>query len=57
MGGPFAIVSGREIRQLVVKPYRMLYEVQERTSTVVILRIWHGARRDPVAIELVPAQE
>ena len=35
----------REIRELIYKSYRVIYEV--KTSEILILRIWHCARRLP----------
>lgn len=32
------------IRQVVTTPYRIVYEIDDLSSTVSILRIWHGAR-------------
>jgi addiction module RelE/StbE family toxin len=36
-------------REVIVPPYRVVYEVQERR--VVVLRVWHG-RRDMTGIDL-----
>lgn len=57
IGSPFACLSELEVRQFVIKPYRMFYQVQDRTRAVVILRVWHGARHDPAARDLFPRQE
>jgi toxin ParE1/3/4 len=37
----------REIRQLVEPPYRIFYRVDENELRVVVLTLWHGARREP----------
>lgn len=36
-----------KVREIIVEPYRIIYEVSEG-STVDILRIWHAARGKPV---------
>jgi plasmid stabilization system protein ParE len=38
-------------RELVLKPYRIIYRVREEKSLVEILRFWHGARGAPVVCE------
>jgi toxin ParE1/3/4 len=35
------------IRELVLRPYRIVYEVFEEREFVAIVRIWHGARGEP----------
>lgn len=57
IGSTFARTPESEIRQLFMKPYRLIDEVQVRSRAVVILRIWHGSRRDPTAIDLQTSQE
>ena len=32
------------IRELHLKPYRIVYEIKDETNLVVILRYWHAAR-------------
>jgi toxin ParE1/3/4 len=34
-------------RQLVLKPYRVIYRVYSRVKKIDILRVWHGARGTP----------
>ena len=34
------------LRELILSPYRIVYEVDEKTSRIFILRIWHSARGD-----------
>ena len=36
--------SDRTVRHLVVKSHRVLFEVDEISATVTILRVWHAAR-------------
>ncbi len=35
------------LREIIVVPYRMVYEVSEADHTVHVLRIWHSARGTP----------
>jgi toxin ParE1/3/4 len=35
-----------KVREIIVEPYRIIYEVNDAT-TVDILRIWHAARGKP----------
>jgi toxin ParE1/3/4 len=32
------------LRQIVVSPYRIIYEIDDQMATVAVLRVWHGAR-------------
>jgi toxin ParE1/3/4 len=32
------------LRELITAPFRIVYEIDDETSTLAILRIWHGAR-------------
>ena len=35
------------IRELILRPYRIVYQVLADGKTVAIVRIWHGARGEP----------
>ncbi len=35
------------VREIMVEPYRVIYEVNSDGQTVEILRIWHAARGTP----------
>lgn len=35
------------IRELVLRPYRIIYKVLAEKQIVAIARIWHGARGEP----------
>jgi addiction module RelE/StbE family toxin len=37
----------RRIRELIVRPYRIVYRVDESKLKIEILRVWHGARGSP----------
>jgi len=32
------------LRELIMAPYRIVYEIDDEATTLAILRIWHGAR-------------
>ena len=35
------------VREIIMEPYRIIYEVNPDGQTVRILRVWHGARGRP----------
>jgi len=35
------------IREIILSPYRVIYEINDETATLSVLRIWHGARGEP----------
>ena len=35
------------LRENVVRPYRIFYDVSEDSQSVEILHVWHGARDEP----------
>lgn len=37
----------RRIRELVLRPYRIVYRVNRLKQKIEILRVWHGARGEP----------
>ena len=39
--------SSGTIREIVHGNYRIFYEVTETAKVVHVLRVWHGARREP----------
>ena len=40
-----------DCREIVWRPYRIIYRVREDQSLVEVLRFWHGARGTPVIYE------
>src|SRR5258705_3145467 len=36
-----------KLREIVYRPYRIFYDVDEEKQRVEILHIWHGARQEP----------
>ena len=39
--------SRGSLREIVVCPYRIFYDVREESQSVEILHVWHGARDEP----------
>jgi plasmid stabilization system protein ParE len=35
------------LREIIQRPYRIVYRVSEQHKTVEVLRFWHGARGEP----------
>lgn len=35
------------LREMVIKPYRLIYEIDDDAATVKIRVLWHGARQEP----------
>jgi hypothetical protein len=35
------------LREIVVRPYRVFYDVSEESQSVEILHVWHSARDEP----------
>jgi len=35
------------VREIVRRPYRIIYEIFPAQNTVYVLRFWHGARGEP----------
>jgi toxin ParE1/3/4 len=33
-----------QLREIIVPPYRIVYEINDETMVLSVLRIWHGAR-------------
>jgi len=39
--------SEESIREVILRPYRIVYQVDSRRDAIHVLRIWHGARGGP----------
>ena len=39
--------NDENIREIIFRPYRMVYQVIEKQQVVAIARVWHGARGEP----------
>ena len=35
------------IREIILTPYRIVYELDDSTEEIAVIRIWHGARGEP----------
>jgi toxin ParE1/3/4 len=47
MGKVFSKLNREDVREIPVPPYRIIYHVKDAEHIVRILKIWHGARREP----------
>lgn len=47
IGPPYERDRRNQTREILCKPYRIFYRVDEAASRVYILRVWHSARREP----------
>jgi toxin ParE1/3/4 len=36
-----------QVREVIFRPYRIIYRVQGAQSVIEIVRVWHAARGDP----------
>lgn len=39
--------NDKEVREIVFRPYRIIYKIMPEKETVAIARVWHGARGEP----------
>lgn len=40
------------LRELVMAPYRIIYEIEEARKTIYLLRLWHSARGHPIIVTI-----
>lgn len=40
------------VREVILTPYRIIYEVDDENSVLSVLRVWHGARGE---VDLLPS--
>jgi toxin ParE1/3/4 len=40
-------IGHKDIRELIYRPYRIIYHADANRRTIEILRVWHGARGEP----------
>ena len=45
---------GDDWRQLVFRPFRIIYFVDNASHTVFISRVWHASRAEPTEEDLIP---
>jgi plasmid stabilization system protein ParE len=39
--------NNENLREIILRPYRIIYQVMPSQQVVAIARIWHGARGEP----------
>jgi toxin ParE1/3/4 len=47
LGKIYRQLNREDVREIPVYPYRVIYLVKDSENSVRILKVWHGARRDP----------
>lgn len=47
MGKTLHNLKREAVREISVPPYRIIYHVKDLEKIVRILKVWHGARREP----------
>ena len=47
MGRTVPEVGNDLIREIILAPYRVVYELDETESIIAVIRVWHGARGKP----------
>jgi plasmid stabilization system protein ParE len=47
LGNVFSKLNRDDVREIPVPPYRIIYQIKDAERLVRILKIWHGARREP----------
>lgn len=40
-------ISDPSVREIVHRPYRIIYELFPKQNAIYVLRFWHGARGEP----------
>lgn len=35
------------LRELIIRPYRLIYEIDDQAGTIRVRVLWHGARQEP----------
>ncbi len=40
-------IGATEIREVIFKPYRIIYRIKEEESMIEVVRVWHAARGNP----------
>lgn len=47
LGRVFSRLNREDVREIPIPPYRIIYRVKDDERCVIILKVWHGARREP----------
>ncbi len=50
LGHVFYELERDDVRETLVKPYRVIYRVHDDRHTVSILTLWHVSRREPMIL-------
>jgi plasmid stabilization system protein ParE len=40
-------ISDPRVREIIDRPYRIIYEMFPEQNAIYVLRFWHGARGEP----------
>ena len=41
-------LGNQDIREIISRPYRIIYQVFDAARVIAVVRVWHGARGEPV---------
>ncbi|MCK9264911.1 MAG: type II toxin-antitoxin system RelE/ParE family toxin, partial [Deltaproteobacteria bacterium] len=47
MNRPVPEKADDSIREIILKPYRVIYQIDDSNKAIHVLRIWHGYRGTP----------
>ena len=47
MGRTLRESKSAALREVIIRPYRLIYEIDDTSSTVRVRMLWHGARQEP----------
>ena len=47
LGKIYSKLNRDDVREIPVPPYRVIYHIKDAERSVRILKVWHGARREP----------
>ncbi len=47
LGKKFRKMNRDDVREILISPYRVIYQIHEREKIISISTIWHGARQEP----------
>ncbi len=36
------------VREIILAPYRIVYQLDDSSEEIAVIRVWHGARGEPV---------
>lgn len=47
IGKKFLKMNRDDVREILVSPYRIIYQIHESKKGISVSTIWHGARQEP----------